>query len=418
MSEKYYEYSSVFTRVGRSPAVLRQPIEKSDRSDIGILLMHSDQDYLDFTPGTELAKRGYTTLAANPYGGTLENKLRGAGDGVKLLRSLPGINKVIILGHSGGATLMSAYQSVAENGVKVFQGDEMFYKLPDIGEQPAADGVMLLDSNWGNGTMTLLSLDPAVVDETNGYCIDPELDLFNPANGFDPEGSTYSDEFIAKFQKAQGERMNRLIMKAVKRLEAVQAGRGLFADDEPFLVPAGNQMVPNNRLFPQDIRLLSHTKNEHLLLHKDGVQSTEIVRSLRLPRGGHPVTDRYNMAITTSLKVFLSNSILWTNGFHYDDTSLYGADFSRSWCCTPGNMTHVSAPLLVMGMTGGYESMAAEMIWEAAPSTDKTLAYVEGATHNFYPNKEAEKFPGQFGDTIKTMCDYIDTWLFTERFGK
>ncbi len=45
-------------------------------------------------------------------------------------------------------------------------------------------------------------------------------------------------------------------------------------------------------------------------------------------------------------------------------------------------MMGVSAPLLVMGMTGGYEFLAAEIIHENTPKvTDKTIAFVEGATH-------------------------------------
>jgi hypothetical protein len=36
---------------------------------------------------------------------------------------------------------------------------------------------------------------------------------------------------------------------------------------------------------------------------------------------------------------------------------------------------------------------------------------VEGATHNFDAAKDCEAYPGQFGDTTKTMFDYVDKWL-------
>ena len=75
-------------------------------------------------------------------------------------------------------------------------------------------------------------------------------------------------------------------------------------------------------------------------------------------------------------------------------------------------MMGVSAPLLVMGMTGGYEFLAAEIIHENTPKiADKTIAFVEGATHTFDPARDCEAYPGQFGDTIKTMFDYVDRWL-------
>ena len=45
--------------------------------------------------------------------------------------------------------------------------------------------------------------------------IDPALDPFNPANGFDANGgSRYSPEFRTKYYEAQAARMNRLIAGA------------------------------------------------------------------------------------------------------------------------------------------------------------------------------------------------------------
>ena len=75
---------------------------------------------------------------------------------------------------------MSAYQSIAENGLKACQGPEKLLKCPDkLKGLPAADGLILLDANYGMSGMTLLSLDPAVVDEATGKTVDANLDLFN-----------------------------------------------------------------------------------------------------------------------------------------------------------------------------------------------------------------------------------------------
>ena len=65
-------------------------------------------------------------------------------------------------------------------------------------------------------------------------------------------------------------------------------------------------------------------------------------------------------------------------------------------------------------MTGGYEFLASEVIYDNAASEDKHIAFVEGATHNFSPEHEVEKFPGQFGDTEKLVYDYVDQWLSAE----
>jgi hypothetical protein len=279
---------------------------------------------------------------------------------------------------------------------------------------------MLLDSNYGNGVMTLLSLDPAVTCEDSGKNLDPELDLFNPANGYDPMGSTYSDEFIRKYQKAQGARNNRLIDVALERLHAIERGNGKYGDDEPFIVPGAAQNAFNNKLFPQDIRLLSHTQKAWPLLHADGSIMNQIIPCVRRSKNDRSYTGLYRQgAIKSTVRTYLNSSAVRTTAdFGYNEDSMYGIDWLSSYSCTPGNMMGVSAPLLVMGMTGGYEFLAAEIIHENTPKiADKTIAFVEGASHVFFPAKDCEAYPGQFGDTVKTLFDYVDKWLSQkERF--
>jgi hypothetical protein len=262
--------------------------------------------------------------------------------------------------------------------------------------------------------MTLLSLDPAVTSEDCGKNLNPDLDLFNLANGYDPKGSTYSDEFIRKYLKAQGERNNRLIDAALERLHAIENGKGKYADDEPFLVPGGAQNAFNNKLFPQDIRLLSRTHKAWPLLHADGSITTQIIPCVRRAKNSKSFTDSYRAGtIKSTVRTYLNSSAVRTTAdFGYNEDSMYGIDWLSSYSCTPGNMMGVSAPMLVMGMTGGYEFLAAELIHENTPKiADKTIAFVEGASHGFFPAKECETYPGQFGDTIKTMFDYVDKWL-------
>ena len=410
-----YTVKATYTRVGMwINSVLYAPENDADCKNVAVMVMHSDADYLNFPAGKALASHGYRTLQANVsrVNETLDKKLLDVKTCIEYLKSLPGVEKVVILGHSGGATLMSCYQAVAENGVGVFQDDKKIVPISDIGELPAADAVMLIDSNWGNGIMTLLSLDPAVKCDCNGVDLDKEYDLAKQ-EGYDPEGSHYSDEFIAKYQKAQAVRNEKLINKALERLEAINEGRGNYRDDEPWIVAGATQIAPCNRLFPQDIRLLSHTKNEWPLIHSDGPITTGVVPSLRKARKAMPFTSIYGMGtMITSVKTYLSaQAVRTTEEFGYDESKIYGIDWDSTYCCTPGNMRGVKAPLLLMGMTGGYECLAAEMIYELAASEDKTLAFVEGASHMLWPAKECEEFPGQFGDTVKLTFDYAAKWL-------
>lgn len=83
-----------------------------------------------------------------------------------------------------------------------------------------------------------------------------------------------------------------------------------------------------------------------------------------------------------------------------------------------GNIEGVTVPSLFMGMTGSYEFLAAEEIYNHSASADKTIAFVEGAGHNFTPEREAEKYnKTSYGDTVKKPFDYVDRWL-DERFNK
>jgi hypothetical protein len=421
-TENYYATKSTYTKLEKAgtwqgvQSLLFEPVELSEKSQIAVIVMHSDGDHLAPGAASELAKRGYRALGAavSDRDNPLDEKLLDVKVCNDYLRQIPGVKKVITLGHSGGATLMSAYQNAAENGVQVLQGPEKLIKCSDLGKLTPADGVMLLDSNYGNGVMTLLSLDPSVKREDSGRDLDSALDLFDPANGFDPKGSTYTPEFIRKYQKAQGERNNRLIDAALERLHALENRKGKFADDEPFIVPGGAQNSYNNKLFPQDVRLLSRTRKAWPLLHADGSVTNQIIPCVRRPKNDRSFTASYRMgAIKSTVRTFLNSSAVRTSAdFGYNEDSIYGIDWLSSYNCTPGNMMGVSAPTLLMGMTGGYEFLAAEIIHENTPKiTDKTIAFVEGATHNFDPARDCESFPGQFGDTIKTMFDYVDDWL-------
>ncbi len=402
----------------RCPGVLYEPEIPGEKSRIAVLVMHSDEDYLTCPTGPELAKRGYRVLCANVPGKegllfTQMEKLHSVDAAVRLLRAMQGVEKVVLMGHSGGATLMTAYQALAENGAQVFRGPEKLAPYPEEVDFAGADGVMLFDPNWGNAAMQLFSLDAAVVDEMSGRKLDGEIDLFRPDNGFDPAGSTYPEEFIRRYQRAQSARNNRLIDHALERWETIQAGEGAYSDDEPLMIPGAAQGFLNNKLYAQDVRLMAHTRQPRKLIHPDRSVTTEIVHSLRPPE--NPVSLTHSMwegARFLSVRTFLTSYAVRTApDFGYDADHVWGVEWESSYACPPGNVKEIHCPLLVLGMTAGWEFLASETIYECAASEDKDIAFVEGATHKFNPAKHMEQSPGQFGDTMKTVHDYADGWL-------
>ena len=417
------EVKSTFVRLGRRvPGVLYEPLSESGKKNVKVLVMHSDEDYMTFPTGPELAKRGYTVLCANVMNKegivfSQNDKLHCVRDAVEYLREFSD-GSVVLMGHSGGGTLMSAYQALAENGPQVFRGPEKLYPYTRDEILPPADGIMLLDSNWGNAVMQLFSLDPAVTDETGGMALNPALDLFQPDNGFRPDGSTFSQDFIRAYQLAQSARNNRLVDAALERLALLKEGKGRYSDDEPFLIPGAAQTFFCNKLFPQDIRLMAHTQKEYPLLHPDGSMTTEIIRSVRKPDCPESMTHSFwEGARFLSVRTYLSGYAIRTEAdFGYDEDHVWGIDWESSYAAPPGNMAHVRIPTLVMGMTGGWEFLASETIYNMSAAGDKTAAFVEGATHKFTPARHCEAYPGQFGDTMKTLHDYVDGWLSSGRF--
>jgi hypothetical protein len=419
---QYQDIKTTYVRPGQGvPGILYEPVTSGTKSTIGVFVMHPSSDYLQSPAGPELSKRGYTVLCANNTSDDYEDKVLAVKAGVEFLRNYPGIRKVVLFGHSGGSGLMTTYQNIAENGVKVSQGPEKIYKFSDkLADLSPADGIMLIDPNWGDGAMMLFSLDPAIVDEENALELNQELNLFNTQNGFTPKGATYTNEFISKFQLEQGKRNSRLIGKAQERLEAINNGKGMFNDDEPFIVSGARSNMTNNKLYPQDIRLMSRTRNAWPLVHPDGTITTEIIYSVRVPKNlSNTFTSLLNRGaqITTVRKFLKHYALRVTENYGYDEHSVYGIDWSSSNTCPPGNVMGISVPLLTMGMTGSWEYLSAETIYLNAFSTDKTIAFVEGANHWFTTCTECETTPGQFGDTLKTLFDYIDGWLIKkERF--
>jgi hypothetical protein len=417
------QIKSTFVRLGPGvPGVMYEPAAPGDKAQIAIFVMHSGGDYLAHSACTEMSKRGYRVLCANNTtskagtsdDGNMDRMLTDAKFGVAYLRRYPGVRKVVLLGHSGGGALMATYQNVAENGTKACRGSKALIPCSDsVSGLPAADGLMLIDSNWGLAAMMLFSVDPAVTNEDSGLKLNPALDLFNPQNGFRPEGSTFSDEFVGRFLSAAGKRNNQLILTAQARLAAISKGQGNYKDDEGFLVPGANFRGGNNRLFSQDIRLMSRTHKAWPLLRADGSTVTEVIHSVRVPENAASFTGSFESgALKTTLRSFLSTFAVRVNeDYSYNEDTVRGIDWASCYSCPPGNIEGVTVPLLTMGMTGHWEYLAAETIYEHAKSSDKTLAFVEGATHLYTTCVKCEKYPGQFGDTQKTTYDYVDTWL-------
>lgn len=388
-------YSARYVSLGHQSAVVYQPTQKSAKAGIGIVVMHSDEDYMGFIPNPELSKRGYMVIATVPtQGKVISEKLLNIKACVEYLRKDPNIRKVILLGNSGGATVLTAYQLVAEKGKAAFEGklyNDWNEKLAGL---PKADGAMLLDANFGNSLMTLLSLDANIGKQNEGMNETGRFNLKDPANGYVAGGnSVYKDAFVASYNQAQRNRLLTLMAIANDRLLKIEAGKGQFADDEPFVVAGAAQMRFYNKLFPQDLSLLAHTKKAWPVTKADGSVKKEVVKSVRTPFCIIGSSERLTASLNTTVRGFLSTCAITTDDdFRVNADGLQRVHWNSNINSPIGNIEGVTVPSLFMGMTGSYEYLAAEEIYNHNASTDKTIAFVEGAGHNFTPEREAEKY--------------------------
>jgi hypothetical protein len=384
---------------------------------VAIIIMHRNSNYLSHLGTREFPARGFVALGMNPRCDNnealcrpWENNALDVRSGVNFLRKLPGIQKIILFGHSGGGPTMSFYQAVAETGVSFCQNPSKLVKCANtLAGLPPADGIVLMDAHPGNGVNALRSLNPAVTNNSavlnqNATAqINPTLDAGNPKNGFNENGpSTYSDSFKKTYFKAQADRMNFLIAEALKRTEQIQAGTYKYPDDDAFIVPHGD----GARLMEADLSIHHSTVQPRKLVKNNGtIESCCVVESVRVPTYDPEASGEFGSTIFLTVQSFLSVRAMRSTD------SMDGIDWCSSNNSTPCNLQNVSIPLLVTAMGGHYFIRDSEIFFDMAASKDKDFLVIEGASHGGTPCTACEQFPGQYSNTVKNLFDQIAIWI-------
>ncbi|HEX9369346.1 MAG TPA: hypothetical protein VF921_22125 [Vicinamibacterales bacterium] len=396
-----------------TPGAVKGALYKPDSGPaphVAVLLIHRTGNFLSHIATTELASRGFMVLAMNPRSDnneaavSFEDNALDLKSGIEFLRRQPGITKVVLFGHSGGGPATSFYQAVAETGPGYCQGADKLVACGNaLAGLPRADGLILVDAHPGVSVNGLRSINPAVLDEHDPRKIDPSLDPFNPANGYDPKAPHYSDAFKLKYFKAQADRMNRLIELAKRRLAAMNAGTDVYPDDDVFPIVRGELA----RLMEIDPSVHHATKAPQKLIRNDGSIVTQIVESVRSVGRG---SEALNAAFNTGTRLLTVRSFLSANAIRARD-SMDDIDWCSSNNSTPCALKHISVPLLVTAMGAHYFVRDNEIHYELAASKDKDFVVIEGATHGIRPCAACERTPGQYGNSVKNFFDYLQRWI-------
>ena len=198
-------------------------------------LMHPRQDFSHHVLVPELLRHGFAvwTQGARSMGNDLtllheQALLDMAADHVFLRQR--GFENVVAVGHSGGAALAAFYlQQAARPPAQRLAATPGGKPVPlGEAEMPLADGLMLMAPHPGQGALLQRVIDPSVVDEGDPLSADPDLDPFNPGNGFaePPASSSYPAGFIERYRQAQAARIARIDALALERVEAARTARG------------------------------------------------------------------------------------------------------------------------------------------------------------------------------------------------
>ncbi|MEM6105247.1 alpha/beta hydrolase [Mycobacterium sp. 050272] len=199
---------------------------------VAMIATHYQIDFSEHYLAEYMAIRGIGFLGWNTRFRGFENNflldhaLVDIGVGVRWLREVQGVDTVVLLGNSGGGSLMSAYQSQAvEPNVTPLPGMRPASGLTEL---IPADGYVATAAHPGRPEVLTAWMDAAVVDENDPVATDADLDLFNEVNG-----PPFAPEFITRYRSAQLARNHAITDWAETELKRVRAAG---FSDRPFSV--------------------------------------------------------------------------------------------------------------------------------------------------------------------------------------
>jgi len=330
------------------------------RPRVALIATHYNVDLSEHYLSTYLAQRGFGFLGWNTrFRGAdhfflLDRALVDIGLGVSWLRQ-QGVEVVVLLGNSGGGSLMAAYN--AQSHADVLEQGFGPSLLPQISDLPGADLYISLAAHPGRPDVLTGWMDPSVVDESDPLSRDPDLDLYDSRRTL-----PLDRHFVERYRSGQRDRNQRITDWAKAEMQRLQVA-GVV--DRLFTVPrtwADPRFVdptldPSDRPTPACYRGDPRTANA-------GVTG---------------------VAAVNTLQSWLS---MWS--------------LETSQCRSESHLAALQLPALVIQATAdtGVFPSDAEQIFRSIASTDKERVDLPG-DHYFQDPPTARD----------TLADVITTWI-------
>lgn len=331
------------------------------KPSVAFIATHYNVDFSEHYLADYLAARGFgflgwnTRFRGNEAYFLLDHAVAEIGVGVRWLHESAGVDRVVLLGNSGGGSLMAAYQSQAvEPNIDAAPGLQLCEAALDL--RPG-DLYISLASHPGRPEVLTAWLDPSVLDEDDPVGTDASLDMYDPANG-----PPYSVDFIERYRAAQVARNHRITAWAKGELTRL-ADQGV--PDRLFVV----------RRSWADLRFMDGTIDP----------SHRPVPSCYAGDPKRANASVFGIGTVNTLRTWLS---MWS--------------LEDSQCSAAGHLGRVKLPALVVqpDADSGVFTSDAQAIFDGLASTDKQMVTMTGDHYFLKP-------PG----ARDAVADHVAAWV-------
>ena len=257
-----------------------------------------------------------------------------------------GAEAVIMLGNSGGGSLTALAH--AEFGV--------------------GDGWVGIAAHPGEGVFMSQSIDPSVDDEADPFSVVPELDMYNPENGWRPwpEPSTYDRGWLETYRAAQMARVARLDSIAQESIEFADDARTRSRSIDKAADPSAWQYWRARAVWTKYMVIYRTLANPTYLDLSIDPDDRDMGSLFANPDPMEANYQRNGLARTMTARGWLSTWSALSSRARMADT-----------------MPNIHIPTLLIHPTADIEirRREAQEIFESSGAADKTLLEITGASH-------------------------------------
>lgn len=215
----------VYGAIDDAVVLQAQLMRGENPSDTVLIAMHpiGAPAYLPIFP--QLARAGHHVIAcASRYSNgdaalEMESVVLDLAACVRDARERLGYEKIVLIGWSGGGSLMAGYQAEAETPVitQSAAGEPTPLAGADL---IAGDALVLVASHRSRHRLLTGQLDASIIDEADPSKREAALNLYDPANSAQPP---YSQDFLAAYRQAQVARNRKISAFAREKLASLKA---------------------------------------------------------------------------------------------------------------------------------------------------------------------------------------------------